>query len=138
MENKCIFCEIVKGNIACKKIAENENAIAFLDVRPITNGHTLVIPKKHYIDLGTCNSDVLKDVILLVQNVSRKLETCKKLDPWGFNYLSNQGKIAGQEVFHFHVHIIPKYDTKNGFSFNVNKDDQLESIDDVFSWISKK
>ncbi len=138
MENKCIFCEIVKGNIPCKKIAENENAIAFLDAKPITNGHTLVIPKNHCTDLATCNSDILKDVILLVQNVSRKIEACKKLDPWGFNYLSNQGKIAGQEIFHFHVHIIPKYDTKNGFYFSVNKDKQLEAIDDVFSWISKK
>jgi histidine triad (HIT) family protein len=70
---ECIFCQIVKGKVPCKRIAENKNAIAFLDVAPAADGHTLVIPKEHYQDLRSCPENVLNDVIALTKEVANIL-----------------------------------------------------------------
>ncbi len=133
----CIFCKIVKKEIPAKIIAENERAIAFLDAFPITDGHTLVIPKEHYPDLGLCDEETLVDVIKLVKKVSNKIEDTKKLNPWGFNYLSNQGTIAGQEVMHFHMHIIPKYVKDKGFMFRNEKTPLQYTTEETFKFITK-
>ncbi len=140
MEKKeCIFCKIISGEIPAKIVAENEYAVAFLDVSPVTNGHVLVIPKKHCLDLSTCDDDYLIGVIKLVKEVSKNIEACKKLDPWGFNYLSNQGSIAGQEVNHFHFHILPKYTKNEGFDCSsTKKSNDLESLDDIYDMLIKK
>ncbi|MGL4950299.1 MAG: HIT family protein [Mycoplasma sp.] len=135
-KENCIFCKIVNGEIPAKIVGENDLAIAFLDVNPISDGHTLVIPKQHHLDMGTCFKADLRAVWDLAQDVARTLESTK-LNPWAFNYLSNQGKIAGQEVFHFHVHVIPKYDEKSGFTFSANKA-ITENVDDVYDMIFKK
>lgn len=139
-QNKeCVFCKIVNGEIPAKIVNENEHAVAFLDVSPISSGHILVIPKKHYLDLSTCNVDYLIDVIKLLQETTKLVESCKKLDPWGFNYLSNQGSIAGQEVNHFHFHVIPKYSKNEGFDFSsTKKSKSQESLDDVYEMLLKK
>lgn len=132
----CIFCKIINKEISAKIIAENDNAIAFLDAFPVTDGHVLVIPKKHYQDLGLCDEKSLIDVIKLVKQVSNDIECAKKLNPWGFNYLSNQGKIAGQEVMHFHMHIIPKYTKNKGFVFKNEKDQLMYTLDEVEKFIA--
>ncbi len=135
----CVFCKIIKGEIPAKIINENKGAVAFLDVSPVTNGHTLVIPKKHYQDLALCSEEDLHHVISLVAETAKQIEACKKLDPWGFNYLSNQGSIAGQEVNHFHIHIIPKYQKDVGFDFSsTKKDAHNDNLDDVYDWLTKK
>lgn len=134
LNDNCIFCKIIKKEIPSKIVMENKGAIAFLDLNPIANGHTIVIPKNHCCDLATCNKQDLTDVINLVQDVSRLLES-SKLKPWGFNYLSNQGNIAGQEVFHFHMHVIPKYAKDEGFMFNKGKL-YLLPIDEVYEYVA--
>jgi len=121
----CLFCKILSGELDVNIVAEDERVIAFLDAFPISDGHTLVIPKKHTCDLGTCNQEDLLAVFAMVQKVSRIIEA-SKLKPWGFNYLSNQGKVAGQEVLHFHVHIIPKYIQAEGFLFSAKKVNLLQ------------
>ncbi len=137
MSDNCIFCKIANKSINAKIIKENDYAIAFLDLSPISEGHCLVIPKKHHLDLVTCFKKELNSIIELVQETARLLESTK-LEPWGFNYLSNQGKIAGQEIGHFHFHIIPKYEKNSGFiqNNNINKNDR--DIEDIFSIIKKK
>lgn len=132
----CIFCKIINHEIPAKIIAENDLALAFLDVSPIADGHTLVIPKNHHIDMGTCFKVDLKAVWDLAQDVSRILEETK-LKPWGFNYLSNQGSIAGQEVMHFHVHVIPKYQKHSGFTFS-KENVIIEPVEDVYDVVLKK
>lgn len=127
----CVFCKIINGEINAKIVAENERAIAFLDAFPVSDGHVLVIPKKHFIDLGLCDEDYLVDVIKLAKKVSNNIEDCKKLNPWGFNYLSNQGKIAGQEIMHFHLHVIPKYIKDKGFVFRNEKDNLQYTLDET-------
>jgi len=115
----CIFCKIVDKKIPCYKVGENKNALAFLDVSPISNGHTIVIPKKHFENFTATPDNVLKDVMSLAKKVCKILD--KKLKPSGYNFLSNQNKIAGQCVFHFHLHVIPKYTEGEGYELKCNK-----------------
>lgn len=128
--NDCIFCKIVAKTVPANIIGENEGALAFLDVNPTANGHALVIPKKHFPDLSSCDLADLHSVIALVQEMSKKLKN-SRLEPWGMNYLSNEGNVAGQEVFHFHFHIIPKYARGEGFGFNTNKTN-LTPIEQIY------
>ncbi len=125
-EKDCIFCKIIKKEIPAKIVLENDGAISFLDINPISDGHTVVIPKKHCSDLALCDKKSLNDVISLAQDVAKLYED-SKLKPWGFNYLSNQGSIAGQEVMHFHLHVIPKYAAGEGFKFG--KEDRIYTDD---------
>ncbi len=131
---QCIFCKIVNKEIPSKVISENDYALAFMDVNPICNGHCLVIPKAHFCDLEHTDDDYLVAMIKLVKEVAHILAYDKQLDPWGFNYLSNQGDIAGQVVKHTHIHILPKYAKGEGFEFGENKK-HLEPIEDVYESI---
>ncbi|MDR2461829.1 MAG: HIT domain-containing protein [Mycoplasmataceae bacterium] len=132
----CIFCEIIKKNIKAKIIAENKHAIAFLDVNPITNGHTLVVPKKHFGNFSTCDTKILMAVSSLAKEVANKIKN-SSLKPIGFNYLSNEGKIAGQEVMHFHLHVIPKYSKGNGFILNYGKT-KTKNTEEIYKILTKK
>ncbi|OON97255.1 MAG: hypothetical protein ATN32_05720 [Candidatus Epulonipiscium fishelsonii] len=104
----CIFCKIVAGEINCIKVGESDLALAFLDMSPSSDGHTLVIPKNHSSDLLTTSDKDLHAVISLAKEVALNIEG-SKLDCAGFNFLSNQGYLAGQRVNHMHLHVIPKY-----------------------------
>lgn len=135
-EEQCLFCKIVNKEIPCNLIEENTYAMAFLDISPASDGHTLVIPKKHAIDFLHCDDQYLKEVMLLAKKVIDKIDS-SSLKPWGYNFLSNQGHIAGQVVMHFHLHIIPKYAKNEGFEFrteNKNTDD----IENIYKKIMKK
>ena len=101
----CIFCKIVKGEIPCFKIFENESVLAFLDISNDTEGHTLVIPKNHCENLLDCCENDLFEVIKAVKLISNHY---KNLGYEGINIQNNNGKIAGQSVFHLHFHIIPR------------------------------
>lgn len=101
----CIFCKIIKGEISCYKIAENEHAIAFLDNAGDVYGHTLVIPKKHYVNILDCDETELAGVMSLVKQVSNHYIKCGFK---GVNVLNANGESAGQSVFHLHFHIIPR------------------------------
>lgn len=102
MEN-CIFCKIINGDIPCYKVNENEKFLAFLDITQATSGHTLVIPKSHSNNLMDSNPT---GYLEFVQATIKKLS--EKLNVSDFNLLSNIGIQAGQEVFHTHVHIVPR------------------------------
>ncbi len=106
MEN-CIFCKIVNGEIDSEKIYENENVLAFLDIFPATEGHTIIIPKKHYEDIFNIPKDVLKENIEVAQKISFLLK--EKLGAEGINLINSNNKIAQQDVPHYHIHVIPRY-----------------------------
>lgn len=126
----CIFCKIVKKEIPAKILLENEYAMAFLDVNPIANGHCIVIPKKHINNLMVCDNDeILYETMKMVRQVAKILDA-SKLQPWGINYLSNQGPMAGQVIYHWHFHVIPKY-AKNEGMILTSKPSDLEDLDDV-------
>ncbi|MDR0739924.1 MAG: HIT family protein [Mycoplasmataceae bacterium] len=128
---ECIFCKIVNKEIPAKIIAENKGAIAFLDVNPVSDGHTIIIPKKHFMNLSQCSDEYLADVINLTKIVSKNIQD-SFLKPWGINYLSNEGNIAGQEIMHFHIHVIPKYGKDEGFKIGIGNK-YLGNIDKIYN-----
>jgi len=104
----CIFCKIAKGEIDSAKIWENEDVMAFLDASPDTKGHCLVVPKKHFEDIFDIDREILKKIIVAVQDISVKIK--ESLGALGVNIASNNKGISGQIVPHFHMHIIPRYE----------------------------
>jgi histidine triad (HIT) family protein len=100
----CIFCMIVEGKIPSRKITETEKSLAFLDAFPLTKGHTLVIPKKHYVKIEEMSKEDNSDLFEVVRILAGKM---KRLAPSSLVAIHN-GKESGQEVPHVHVHIIPR------------------------------
>ncbi|MCX6752929.1 MAG: HIT family protein [Candidatus Nomurabacteria bacterium] len=107
MDN-CIFCKIIKGEIPCTKIYENDKVLAFLDIEPINKGHTLIIPKEHSQNIYETSDENLSEIIKIAKKISIAIKTTMKAD--GINVHMNNNHAAGQRVFHTHIHIIPRYD----------------------------
>jgi histidine triad (HIT) family protein len=112
----CVFCKIVKGEIESKKIFESENFIAFKDANPRTEGHSLVVPKKHYETLLDVPSILFGEFLSVVQDVAMK--QIKETKAEGFNLIMNNFKVAGQIVPHVHMHILPRKES-DGFEISV-------------------
>ncbi len=106
MDN-CIFCKIVKGEIPCFKLYEDEDFISFLDVNPVSKGHCLVLPKRHYVNLFDLDPSLAPGLLPVVQKVG--LAVCAKLGASDFNVVNANGKAAQQSVFHIHYHIVPRW-----------------------------
>lgn len=102
----CIFCKIGTGVIPSHKVYEDEKSFAFLDINPITKGHTLVIPKNHYTRLAEVDPLDLQALMTALQKVAAGIE--EALDPEGLNIFINQGEVAGQVVPHLHIHVVPR------------------------------
>jgi histidine triad (HIT) family protein len=107
----CIFCQIIAREIPAEILFENNCAIAILDVNPIHYGHTLVIPKNHHRDFLDVPENELAAIMHAVHVVSSALVKSFGLE--GFNFFSNNGAVAGQSVFHFHIHVTPRYANDN-------------------------
>ena len=106
MKDNCVFCKIIEGEIPSFKVYEDENVIAFLDTNPVSKGHTLVVPKKHVETIHEADGmDYMWDTIVKVSNAVKTA-----FNPGGINIDQNNGEMAGQEVFHLHFHITPRYD----------------------------
>ena len=103
----CIFCQIVSGQAPAEVVYEDERTLAFLDIHPVNTGHTLVIPKAHAQDIYTISLEdaeaVMRSTVLVAQAVKRALK------PQGINLLQSNERAAGQAIFHFHMHIIPRW-----------------------------
>lgn len=108
MKDDCIFCKIIKGEIPSFKIYEDEKTYAFLDIKRDVVGHTLVIPKKHFVNLLDCDDEYLTAVMDTVKKISRHYTGNCGFS--GVNLINCSGLSAQQSVFHFHVHIIPRRD----------------------------
>jgi histidine triad (HIT) family protein len=103
----CIFCKIVAGELPAAVVASDERAVAFLDINPATRGHTLVIPRAHVQDIHEIDSEDLAAVTALAQRIAGRAR--ERLGADGVNLLHSSGSAAWQTVFHFHVHVIPRY-----------------------------
>ena len=104
---ECVFCKIVAGEIMSYKVYEDEQTLAFLDIAPVSPGHTLVIPKKHYQNMEEIPADELVHLIVVVQKVGRAIK--KSLGVAGYNITENNDPVAGQIIPHLHFHIIPRH-----------------------------
>lgn len=107
MQKDCIFCKIANGEIPSKTIYEDEEFRAILDLGPASRGHALVLPKKHFADLFEMDDATASKVFVVAKRVAARMN--KALGCAGFNLLQNNGEVAGQSVFHFHMHLIPRY-----------------------------
>ncbi|HUB75663.1 MAG TPA: HIT family protein [Solirubrobacteraceae bacterium] len=107
MPEDCIFCRIVAGELPSHEVAESERAVAFADINPATRGHTLVIPRAHAVDLHDVAPEDLAACALLAQRVAARATA--RLGAAGVNLLNSSGSAAWQTVFHFHIHVIPRY-----------------------------
>lgn len=106
-QDNCIFCKIVAGEIPSHTLYEDEQFKVILDVGPATKGHALIIPKNHYANLYELPEEMAADAIKLAKKMMSRMTD--KLHCDGFNIIQNNGEAAGQTVFHFHVHLIPRY-----------------------------
>lgn len=106
-KDNCIFCKIINGEIPSYVLYEDEQFKVILDVNPATKGHALILPKEHYANLYELPEETAADAMKLAQRMMRKMT--EKLDCDGFNIVQNNGEAAGQTVFHFHMHLIPRY-----------------------------
>ena len=106
MKNDCVFCAIAAGEIPCFKVFEDDFALAYLDINPFSEGHTLVIPKAHTTGLLDTPEETLAALLARVKKVAAHLKTALGCD--GFHILQNNGATAGQTVGHIHFHIVPR------------------------------
>ena len=104
----CIFCKIVAGELPSTIVDEDERTVAFMDVSPATRGHALVVPRAHSPDLLAVAAEDLQAVAVAAQRLARRAK--ERLGADGANLLNSCGAAAWQTVFHFHVHVIPRYD----------------------------
>ncbi|MDY2575476.1 MAG: HIT family protein [Bacilli bacterium] len=133
----CIFCKIVKGEIPCYKVYEDDDVLAFLDISQTTLGHTLVISKQHFPNLLYVPKDILSKVMGAAQRIAQAQVSSLKAK--GVNLINNTNEIAGQTVMHFHVHVIPRYSNEDNLKleFKSNKLDHI-SLPAIAEEISKK
>ena len=103
----CIFCKIVAGELPAAVVASDARVLAFLDINPATRGHTLVIPRAHVEDIHEIDTDDLAAAIALAQRIAGRAS--ERLGADGVNLLHSSGSAAWQTVFHFHIHVIPRY-----------------------------
>ncbi|MFA5080022.1 MAG: HIT family protein [Candidatus Paceibacterota bacterium] len=137
MEN-CIFCKIIAGEIPCYKVFENEKIFAFLDINPASEGHTLIVPKKHFADIFEIESDYLQELILVAKDLAIKMKHDFKAE--GVNIFQSNGVAGEQTVFHFHLHLIPRKNN-DGINFsdvlvrNIKKieNKRFEEIKNIFA-----
>ncbi len=121
----CIFCQIIKEEIPSYTIYEDETVKAFLDISPVSNGHTLIIPKKHFQNLYEMDEETLKSVEIASQKIGKLLK--QKLNCQGITRLQNNE--YGQDVKHYHMHLIPRYENDNlGLKRSKNENKEPQEI----------
>ena len=112
----CVFCAIVAGDAPAIRIYEDDGYLAILDIRPFTRGHTLVIPKRHTVDLTDTSPETLADMVAIGQRIAKAARATELAD--ATNIGINDGRAAFQTVFHIHLHVLPRH---NGDKLSVAK-----------------
>lgn len=108
IKDDCIFCKLANGEIPTNSIYEDDKFNVILDMGPATKGHALILPKEHYANLFELPEETAGDVMILAKKLAAKMK--ERLNADGFNLVQNNGSCAGQTVFHFHFHLIPRYE----------------------------
>ena len=128
-DNNCIFCKIAAGEIPSKTLYEDEQFRVILDLGPATKGHALIIPKNHYANLYEIPDEVAGDAMKLAKKMATVMT--EKLECDGFNLVQNNGELAGQTVFHFHIHLIPRYKEDGQVLGWKGKDTTPEELEEI-------
>jgi histidine triad (HIT) family protein len=115
-DENCIFCKIVGKSAPATIIYEDKSVIAFLDIRPLNIGHTLVVPLKHYVDIFDIPKDILGIVHIVSKQIAPAIKAAANAD--GISIIQQNGKAAGQDIFHLHVHVVPRFEGQKLPHFN--------------------
>lgn len=110
-QDNCIFCKIAAGEIPSATIYEDDDFRVILDIEPASKGHVLMLPKEHYANLYELSDEVAAKALIVAKKVISKMTDIVGCD--GYNVVQNNGEAAGQTVFHFHIHLIPRYKDDN-------------------------
>ena len=115
-ESQCIFCKIVRKEAPTSTVYEDEQVMAFMDIRPVSEGHTLIIPKHHYEDIF----DTPEELGAYVHKVAKRIAVAvkKATGADGISIVQQNGKAAGQDIFHLHVHVIPRFEGQKMMRFS--------------------
>jgi histidine triad (HIT) family protein len=134
---ECIFCNIINKDEHEGMIFRDEKIVSFLDIRPLSYGHTLVVPVEHFTDFREMPTDLMGEYFSQLQRIALAVERATKAD--GFNIICNTGKAATQSVFHLHYHIIPRYHNDDVFKrLNFKKYDNLITMNSYAEKIKKQ
>ena len=128
-DQNCIFCKLANGEIPTNKIYEDDDFTVIMDASPATKGHSLILPKEHYANLYEIPDEIAAKVFPLAKKLVSHMTEVLKCD--GFNVLQNNGETAGQTVFHFHMHLIPRYEGKEQiltWSHETFTDEEMKEI----------
>ena len=135
-DENCIFCKIANGEIPSATLYEDEDFRVILDLSPASKGHALILPKEHYANLYELPDEVAAKVLIVAKNMITKMTKALGCD--GYNIVQNNGEAAGQTVFHFHMHLIPRYKDdqvvlgwKMGSLTDEDKEDILAKLKEV-------
>ena len=134
-DNNCIFCKIAAGEIPSRTLYEDEQFRVILDLAPVTKGHALILPKDHYANLYELPDETASSVMKLAKKMAKTMTD--KLGCTGFNLMQNNGEIAGQTVFHFHMHLIPRYEDDGKPITMTAGDATQEELDEVKNMITR-
>jgi histidine triad (HIT) family protein len=126
-KDSCVFCRIVRKEAPASVVYEDERVMAFMDTRPVSEGHTLVITKKHYDDIYDIPEELAAYLHKIVKRTSVVLGKVMKAD--GISIVQQNGRAAGQEIFHLHVHIIPRYEGHKLLPFGGVPESTREKLD---------
>lgn len=129
MKNDCIFCAISAKEDDATVVYEDTHTVAFLDIHPLNPGHTLVVPKKHYTNMMEMPAEEVGRVFMSVAKVMKAVEKASKAD--GISIGQSNGKAASQEVFHMHVHIIPRFNHEMMSGFPNRKQTHRAELDEI-------
>ena len=131
-KDDCIFCKIAAGEIPSRKIYEDSDLIAIMDGNLTAKGHSVIIPKEHCTNIYDIDEDIAAKVMKTAKKLATKMTVALNCD--GFNLLQNNGETAGQTMFHFHMHLIPRYkDADNNmlkFTSVSFSDEEMDAIRD--------
>lgn len=138
-DDNCIFCKIAAGEIPSNTLYEDEDFRVILDLNPVTRGHALILPKSHYANIHEIPWETAGDAMKLAKKMAGIMT--ERLHCHGFNLLQNNGESAGQTVFHFHIHLIPRYQNdgqKIGGEQRKATQEELEEVKNVITDLEDK
>jgi len=131
----CIFCKIINKEIPGKIVYEDDVCLAFLDLSQVNDGHTLIVPKSHFDNLLEADDEVIAHMLKVAKKLGNQL--VEKLNAKGMNVLTNINETAGQTVKHFHIHLIPRYNEKEGIQITFEDRSSQVSLDEIYDKIMK-
>jgi histidine triad (HIT) family protein len=135
-DESCIFCKIVRKQAPASIIYEDATVMAFIDIRPLNIGHSLVIPKAHYVDIYEIQENELSNVHKVTKQIAIAIKKATKAD--GISIIQQNGKAAGQDIFHLHVHVVPRFEGQKLPRFSSLKEVERAKLDDIAKKIKRQ